>query len=154
MQARLNKNPDALDDVYNCLHYFCQSLQLELLYTQSLRLRRDRLDDNINIEEYVPGIKLTVSYWRALTSIDAKSELGYRLTIQPDSQGLDKHLVIFHVPSLNMKDTFTEADRIIATDNLNMERIIVHTIYIRSLSRLKDLRREFQKLLNDNDCKF
>lgn len=65
IQARLVENPNALSEVYNCLHYFCQSLQLEVLYTQTLRLNYERLDDNnITVEEYVPGVKLTVSYWR------------------------------------------------------------------------------------------
>lgn len=154
VQARLNDNADALNDVYNCLHFFCQSLQLELLYTQSLRLRRDRLDDNINVEEYVPGVKVVVSYWRELTSNDAKSELGYRLIVQADHRGLNKSLVVLHVPSLSFKDSVNVSERVICSDYLSMERLIVHTIYVRSLSRLNDLKTEFQTLVNDADRKY
>lgn len=64
IQTRLVENQNALTEVYNCLHYFCQSLQLEVLYTQTLRLIIDRLDDSINVDDYVPGAKLTISYWR------------------------------------------------------------------------------------------
>lgn len=64
IQARLADNTQPLTEVYNCLHFFCQSLQLEVLYSQTLRLMRDRLDDNIHVDEYGPGRCLTVSYWR------------------------------------------------------------------------------------------
>lgn len=64
IQARLVENQNALSEVYNCLHFFCQSLQLEVLYTQTLRLMMDRLDENVHVDEYVPGAKLTISYWR------------------------------------------------------------------------------------------
>jgi mediator of RNA polymerase II transcription subunit 14 len=64
IQTRLVDNPQPLTEVYNCLHFFCQSLQLEVLYSQTLRLMRDRLDDHIHVDEYIPGKCLTVSYWR------------------------------------------------------------------------------------------
>lgn len=64
IQSRLVDNPAPLTEVYNCLHFFCQSLQLEVLYSQTLRLMRDRLDDHIHVDEYIPGKCLTVSYWR------------------------------------------------------------------------------------------
>lgn len=66
IQARLVENPKALSEVYNCLHQFCQSLQLKVLYTQTLRLSYERLDENINVEEYVPGVKIITQ--TALTS--------------------------------------------------------------------------------------
>ncbi|XP_017474818.1 PREDICTED: mediator of RNA polymerase II transcription subunit 14-like [Rhagoletis zephyria] len=58
IQARVVENPNALSEVYYCLHYFCQSLQLKVPYTQTRRLSYERLDDNIAIEEYVPGVKI------------------------------------------------------------------------------------------------
>lgn len=148
IQARLVENPNALSEVYNCLHYFCQSLQLEVLYTQTLRLNYERLDDNnINVEEYVPGVKLTVSYWR-----DLKSELGYRLTVQSDPSEIGRPLAVVHVPSLGAKESAEVADRAVRSEHLSMERLIVHTVYIRSVSRLSDLKLEFQAFLKDVDC--
>lgn len=64
IQARLVENQSALDEVYNLMHFFCQSLQLEVLNTQALKLMMDRLGDNIHIDEYMPGNRLTISYWR------------------------------------------------------------------------------------------
>ncbi|XP_037940367.1 mediator of RNA polymerase II transcription subunit 14 isoform X2 [Teleopsis dalmanni] len=152
IQARLVENPNALNEVYNCLHYFCQSLQLEVLYTQSLRLSYERLDDNISVEEYVPGVKITISYWRELTKQDNKLELGYRLTVQSDGKEAGRPLAVVHVPSLSAKDTAEVADRAVRSDHLSMERLIVHTVYIRSVSRLSDLKVEFQSLLKEVDC--
>uniref|UniRef100_A0A1I8PUW4 Mediator of RNA polymerase II transcription subunit 14 n=1 Tax=Stomoxys calcitrans TaxID=35570 RepID=A0A1I8PUW4_STOCA len=151
IQARLVENPNALSEVYNCLHYFCQSLQLEVLYTQTLRLSYERLDDNIQVEEYIPGVKITVSYWRELTSKDPKSELGYRLTVQSDPNEIGRPLAVVHIPSLGAKESAEVADRAVRSDHLSMERLIVHTVYIRSVSRLSDLKLDFQAFLKDVD---
>ncbi|XP_053690334.1 mediator of RNA polymerase II transcription subunit 14 [Sabethes cyaneus] len=150
IQGRIVDSPDALAEVYNCLHYFCQSLQLEVLYTQTLRLMRDRLDDNIHVDEYIPGTKLTVSYWRELTNKDPKSELGYRLMIQTDQNDTTKQLAILHIPSIGSKEADI-ADRAVRSDLLSMERLLVHTVYVRSLARLSDLKAEFQLFLKDVD---
>lgn len=154
IQARLVENQNALTEVYNCLHFFCQSLQLEVLYTQTLRLMRDRLDDNIHVDEYIPGAKLTVSYWRELTNKDPKSELGYRLTVQTDPNDSAKPLAVFHIPSIGNKESTEVADRAVRSDLLSMERLLVHTVYIRSLARLGDIKNEFQDFLKDVDCKY
>lgn len=153
IQARLVENQNALTEVYNCLHFFCQSLQLEVLYTQTLRLMRDRLDENIHVDEYIPGAKLTISYWRELTNKDPKSELGYRLTVQTDPNDSAKPLAVFHIPSIGNKESTEVADRAVRSDLLSMERLLVHTVYIRSLARLGDIKNEFQDFLKDVDCK-
>lgn len=64
MQSRLAESTNPLSEVYHILHYFCQSLQLEVLYSQTLRLIRDRLDEHIHVDEYTPGKCLSISYWR------------------------------------------------------------------------------------------
>ncbi|KAJ8894673.1 hypothetical protein PR048_007338 [Dryococelus australis] len=157
IQSRLVDNPYPLTEVYNCLHYFCQSLQLEVLYSQTLRLCRDRLDDHIHVDEYTPGKCLSISYWRELTSKDPRSELGYRLTVQVDQHDPAKPLTIVHVPSLGSKATLYSseseiADRAIRSELLSMERLLVHTIYVRTRSRLSELKQELQSMLKDVEC--
>lgn len=154
IQARIVDNQNALAEVYNCLHHFCQSLQLEVLYTQTLRLINDRLDENIHVDEYKPGSKLTVSYWRELTSKDPKSELGYKLTVQTDPNDKARPLAVLHLPSIGNKESSEVADRAVRSDLLSMERLLVHTVYIRSLSRLNDIKVEFQTFLKDVECTF
>lgn len=158
IQARLADNTQPLTEVYNCLHFFCQSLQLEVLYSQTLRLMRDRLDDNIHVDEYGPGRCLTVSYWRELTTRgkeqlnkDLRSELGYKLSVQVDSHDPARPLTVVHVPSLGNKECEI-TDRAIRTEILSMERLLVHTIYVRTKSRLNDIKLELQGMLNDVEC--
>ena len=55
-----------LHDLYNLLHTLCQSLQLEVLYSQTRKLCYERLGNYVRIEEYTSGKCLTVSYWREL----------------------------------------------------------------------------------------
>lgn len=103
MQSRLAESTNPLSEVYYILHHFCQSLQLEVLYSQTLRLIRDRLDEHIHVDEYTPGKCLTISYWRELTSKDPRSELGYKLTVQVDQHDPARPLAVVHVPSLGSK---------------------------------------------------
>ncbi|XP_046742942.1 mediator of RNA polymerase II transcription subunit 14 isoform X1 [Diprion similis] len=151
VQSRLAEATMPLSEVYHILHHFCQSLQLEVLYSQTLRLIRDRLDDHIHVDEYTPGKCLSISYWRELTSKDPRSELGYRLTVQVDQHDPARPLAVVHVPSLGSKESEI-ADRAIRSDLLSMECLLVHTIYVRTRSRLSELKQEFQSMLKDVEC--
>lgn len=153
VQSRLVDGQNALAEVFHCLHYFCQSLQLEVLYTQTIRLMMDRLDENIHIDQYVPGVKLIVSYWRELTSKDPRSELGYRFTVQTDPTDSARPLTVLHMPSISTKDSTEIANRSVRSDHLSMERLLVHVVYVRSLARLNDVKVEFQTFMKDVDCK-
>ena len=112
------------------------------------------------------------------SSRDPRSELGYRLTIQVDPHDSARPLAVLHVPSLGNKVrehvvytilkigvlfcsktfflVFQEseiADRAIRSELLSMERLLVHTIYVRTRSRLNDLKTEFQVMLKDVECR-
>ncbi|XP_046477470.1 mediator of RNA polymerase II transcription subunit 14 isoform X1 [Neodiprion pinetum] len=151
VQSRLAEATMPLSEVYHILHHFCQSLQLEVLYSQTLRLIRDRLDDHIHVDEYTAGKCLSISYWRELTSKDPRSELGYRLTVQVDQHDPARPLAVVHVPSLGSKESEI-ADRAIRSDLLSMECLLVHTIYVRTRSRLSELKQELQSMLKDVEC--
>lgn len=45
------------------------------------------------------------------------------------------------------------AHRAIRSDQLSMECLLVHTIYIRTRSRLFELKQELQTMLKDVECK-
>lgn len=152
-QTCLESSPRALADVFHVLHSFCQMLQLEVLYTQTRRLTIDRLDEHICIDEYKQGVRLVVSYWRVLTQVDPKSELGYKFTIQIDPGDERRPLTVLHSPPIGVKESTDVADRSVRSDTLSMERLLVHTVYIRTLVRLNDLKVEFQTFLKDVDCK-
>ena len=63
-QSRVDQSSAPLRELYNILHAFAQSLQLEVLYSQVLKLCRERLGDSLVIEEYVVGRSITLSYWK------------------------------------------------------------------------------------------
>nr|XP_018906970.1 PREDICTED: mediator of RNA polymerase II transcription subunit 14 isoform X1 [Bemisia tabaci] len=151
LQARLVDHPNPLAEVYHCLHFFCQSLQLEVLYSQTLRLIRDRLEGLISVDEYFPGKCLAVSYWRRLTAEDPRSELGYKLTVLVDVHDPARPLSVQHVPNLSSKESEI-TDKAIRSELLSMERLLVHTIYVRTKSRLIDLKTELQTILKDVEC--
>lgn len=63
-QSRLDNSNSPLKELYDILHSFAQSLQLEVLYSQVLKLCRERLGDLVRIEEYSVGRSLVLGYWK------------------------------------------------------------------------------------------
>ncbi|KAI8429987.1 hypothetical protein MSG28_000441 [Choristoneura fumiferana] len=130
-QARLAAA--GLSGALTALRYFCRSLSLELLYTQTLRLCRDRLSKHLQVDRYVPGQKLQISYWKELGC-----ELGYRLIIGAEGEAL----CVWHVPALSGAERVAAA---LTPHQPSMERLLAHTVHVRSRQRLNDLK----VLLND-----
>ncbi|BES92650.1 U1 small nuclear ribonucleoprotein C [Nesidiocoris tenuis] len=151
LQARLVDHPNPLAEVYSFLHYFCQSLQLEVLYSQTLRLCKDRLDNHIHVDEYTPGKCLTISYWRELTSKDPKSELGFKLTLQVCQHDPARPLQVCHVPTLGAKDAEL-VEKGIKPELVSMEHLLIQTIYTRTRSRLSELKTHIQRIVNNLTC--
>lgn len=164
IQARLSNSGNPVQEVFNCLHFFCQSLQLEVLYGQTMHLKHHRLNDSVQVEEYVRGQRLTVSYWRDGRSTAAhphhqhrpasSTEFRYRLTVQADPVDPARPLTVFHLPTIGNREANEMAARAVHTDQLSMERLLVHTVYIRSLARLGDMRTEFRAFLRDAQCEY
>ncbi|CAH2068775.1 unnamed protein product, partial [Iphiclides podalirius] len=130
-QARLAAA--GLSGALAALRYFCRSLSLELLYTQTLRLCRDRLSKHLQVDKYIPGQKLQVSYWRELGC-----ELGYRVIVGAEGESL----CVWHVPALAGGERVAAA---LTPHAPSMERLLAHTVHVRSRQRLSDLK----VLLND-----
>jgi len=160
LQSRLRDCDNPLLELYTVLHTFSQSLQLEVLHSQTKRLCQDRLGDLIRVEEYVTGRSLTISYWKELAVRELKTDLGYRVTAQVSttlSPGLDhvsgKPLQIIHHPPLSNKDSEV-AEQSIRSDQLSLEKLLIHTIYMRTRSRLLELKQELLPKLGQqqSDC--
>ena len=64
IQARLYEAAQPLHDLYNVLHAFCLSLQLEVLFSPTQKLQQERLGGVLNVESYVVGTSLQLNYWR------------------------------------------------------------------------------------------
>ncbi|XP_023219267.1 mediator of RNA polymerase II transcription subunit 14-like [Centruroides sculpturatus] len=148
IQSRLIDNPKPLHDLYSCLHSFCLSLQLEVLHSQVLRLKKERLEDFIRVEEYMAGSHLVVSYWREQI---ARENQEYKLCVQVDPIDSSKPLQVSHVPSLTGKDSIL-ADQAIKSDHLSIEKLLIHTVHVRTKHRLADLRDEIKPKLGISEC--
>ena len=151
LQTRLVDCTNPLMELYVVLHTFSQSLQLEVLHSQTMRLCGERLGDLIKVEEYLTGRSLTISYWKDLAVRELKTDLGYRLTVQ-SSQDSSKPLQVSHNPPLSSKDS-EMAEQSIRSDQLSLEKLLVHTIYMRTRCRLAELKQELQpKIGHDVEC--
>ena len=114
-----------LRELYNILHAFAQSLQLEVLYSQVLKLCRERLGDHVTIEEYVLGRSLVLGYWKELSASYPKAELGYRLIISVDAVDSTQPLSFLHQPPMSSEEANQTGEGLKTNQ---FENIIVHTI--------------------------
>ena len=146
VQAHLLEHAKPLHQMYKVLHCLCQSLQLEVLHCQTQKLIMERLGNHIRIEEYKPGLCLTVSYWRDLL-VPRGNQLGYCFSIQVDPHDANKPLTVLHMPDL----TDGKNDQVIRGEEISLERILVHSIYLRTKTRLGELRDDLKSRLNLGD---
>ncbi|XP_064603828.1 mediator of RNA polymerase II transcription subunit 14-like [Liolophura sinensis] len=152
IQTRLLDNDKPLHDLYRVLHCFCQSLQLEVLHSQTLRLIRERLGDSVRVEDYTVGKCLVMSYWREQQKKEAKSAEGptvFKLSIHVSEQDQGKPLQISHVPAISPEES-KKVGLAIRSDHLSIEKLLVQTVEIRTLAKLKDLSKELQKYIDGN----
>ena len=125
------------------MHYFCLSLQLEVLHTQIIRLCHERLGDSVRIEEYVSGVLLKLHYWREQTSIlDGRR---FHLIIHVDGEDPCKPLQVSHSPEITVKEEGAWIDPCIKSEFLSIEKLLIQTIHIRSRQKLSYLRDRFLK---------
>ncbi|XP_028968942.1 mediator of RNA polymerase II transcription subunit 14 [Galendromus occidentalis] len=143
IQSRLVDHPKPLHEVYQCLHFFCLSLQLEVLHTQIIRLCHERLGDSVRVEEYVSGVMLKLHYWREQSSI--LDERRFHLIIHVDEEDPCKPLRVSHSPEITDREEAARIDPCIKSEFLSIEKLLIQTIHIRSRQKLSYLRDEFLK---------
>ena len=82
---------------------------------------------------------------------DNMKDLGFRFSIQVDPHDPNRPLSILHMPPLSIKD-LELTEKVIRSENLSMERLLVHSIYVRTRARLLDLKSDIQdRLLKGSD---
>ncbi|XP_064456763.1 mediator of RNA polymerase II transcription subunit 14-like isoform X2 [Ornithodoros turicata] len=149
IQSRLVDNPKPLHELYNCLHSFCLSLQLEVIHSQLVRLCRERLGDFIRVQEYTPGHNLAVQYWRDQA---LKEKQTYQLNIHVDTWNPGKPLRVAHTPSLGAREA-NWADQAIKSEFLSIEKLLIQTIHIRTKEKLAHIRDRLQTTIgNQTHC--
>ncbi|CAL8075761.1 unnamed protein product [Calicophoron daubneyi] len=158
VQSRLlyrdfDKRPPLIH-LYDMLHAFSMSLQLDMLHEQAHRVRAKKPVDQLIIEAYKPGQSLSISYWHALSRNQFQTFMGldgklqptsYLLTIHVDPLDPQRPLCVSHSPELPA----TESHRIgaiIQGSTLSIERLLARTIIARAEQILQDLRQELMVL--------
>lgn len=143
-QQRLMENDKPLQDLYTCLHYFCQSLQLEVLYYQSIKLINCKVGHFLKVEEYVAGKLVTISYWRDPKHKSTKTTgTVHKMTIYPDEKHPNKPLIVTHFPKVLGTDSI-RCIKYIDVKCLSMESMLNRIIEVRSLIKIKEAKRAFE----------
>ncbi|XP_030837871.1 mediator of RNA polymerase II transcription subunit 14 [Strongylocentrotus purpuratus] len=151
VQSRLFGDDKPLVDMYNVIHTFCQSLQLEVLYSQVQRLISERWGEHVTIDKYTAGECLMMSYWRSQSLHASKKPELFKLTVSIDDDDVAKPLQVLHDPPLDMVDA-AHVNQAIRCDHLSVERLLVETVLVRSRLKLKGLQEELEKDLPGCKC--
>ncbi|XP_002125720.3 mediator of RNA polymerase II transcription subunit 14-like [Ciona intestinalis] len=144
VQSRLISNKTPFVDLFDILHSFSLSLQLEVLQAQAER-SRSRWNKFVNVEEYSPGQKLLMSYWSLNANKPGKTR--YSVTVQQCPTDSTKPLQVIHTPKLPLDDIkLVEAASHI--NHLSLEQLTHQVMYVRSLHfllQVKDMLHKHRK---------
>ncbi|XP_061679089.1 mediator of RNA polymerase II transcription subunit 14 isoform X2 [Syngnathoides biaculeatus] len=140
VQARLCADEKPLQDMYNCLHSFCLSLQLEVLHSQTLMLVRERWGDLVQEERYVPAKYLTLTVWnQQVLGRKTGTASVHKVTIRIDESDGSKPLQISHEPPLPACDSKL-TERALKIDHLSVEKLLIDSVHARSHQKLLELK--------------
>ncbi|XP_061580211.1 mediator of RNA polymerase II transcription subunit 14 isoform X1 [Cololabis saira] len=140
VQARLCADEKPLQDMYNCLHSFCLSLQLEVLHSQTLMLIRERWGDLVTEERYLPAKFLTLSVWnQQVLGRKTGTASVHKVTIKIDETDGSKPLQISHEPPLPACDSKL-MERAMKIDHLSVEKLLIDSVHARSHQKLQELK--------------
>ncbi|KAJ3591575.1 hypothetical protein NHX12_006708 [Muraenolepis orangiensis] len=153
VQARLFADEKPLQDMYNCLHSFCLSLQLEVLHSQTLMLVRERWGDLVQVERYHAAKFLTLAVWnQQVLGRKTGTASVHKVTIRIDESDGSKPLQIAHEPPLPACDSKL-MERAMKIDHLSVEKLLIDSVHARSHQKLQELK-AILKTSNPNDNSF
>ncbi|KAM4609479.1 mediator of RNA polymerase II transcription subunit 14 isoform 1-T1 [Polymixia lowei] len=153
VQARLFADEKPLQDMYNCLHSFCLSLQLEVLHSQTLMLVRERWGDLVQVERYLPAKFLTLAVWnQQVLGRKTGTASVHKVTIKIDESDGSKPLQISHEPPLPVCDSKL-MERAMKIDHLSVEKLLIDSVHARSHQKLQELK-AILKASNPSDNSF
>nr|XP_039250622.1 mediator of RNA polymerase II transcription subunit 14-like [Styela clava] len=152
VQSRLIANEDPIQDLYNVLHSFCLSLQLEVLQAQTVRLIQERWGRLVQIDEYLPGVKVVLSYWRLTPYKSTKQELMTVAVHQRKTEDGAWILDVTHKPPLILQNV-NLVEKASKIRDLSFERLLSDTIKVRSFHKLYELQQMLQKHIKNDSTK-
>ncbi|XP_069060318.1 mediator of RNA polymerase II transcription subunit 14 isoform X2 [Pleurodeles waltl] len=153
VQSRLFADEKPLQDMYNCLHSFCLSLQLEVLHSQTLMLIRERWGDLVQVDRYHAGKCLSLCVWnQQILGRKTGTASLHKVTIKIDENDGSKPLQISHDPPLPACDSKL-MERATKIDHLSIEKLLIDSVHARSHQKLHELK-AILKTFNLNDNSF
>ncbi|TSL16056.1 Mediator of RNA polymerase II transcription subunit 14 [Bagarius yarrelli] len=153
VQSRLCADEKPLQDMYNCLHSFCLSLQLEVLHSQTLMLIRERWGDLVQVERYLPAKCLTLAVWnQQVLGRKTGTASVHKVSIKIDETDGSKPLQISHEPPLPACDSKL-MERAMKIDHLSVEKLLIDSVHARSHQKLQELK-AILKSNNPSDSSF
>lgn len=150
VQSRLVDTETPLYELYTVLHAFCQSLQLEVLYSQVQKMMHEQLNSYVNIEKYIPCKRLLISYWRPKVSSVLPQYQNflpaiYKIDIHVDETDVYKPLRISHTPT-SVKSSSVQLPFSLKSNQLSVEKILLETIHAWSYVRLGELKQTLEQM--------
>ncbi|XP_078514416.1 mediator of RNA polymerase II transcription subunit 14 isoform X2 [Lissotriton helveticus] len=151
VQSRLFADEKPLQDMYNCLHSFCLSLQLEVLHSQTLMLIRERWGDLVQVDRYHAGKCLSLCVWnQQILGRKTGTASLHKVTIKIDENDGSKPLQITHDPPLPACDSKL-MERAMKIDHLSIEKLLIDSVHARSNQKLQELKAILKNFnLSDN----
>ncbi|CAF4191122.1 unnamed protein product [Rotaria sp. Silwood2] len=147
VQSWLNESEKPLVDLYNYLHYYCQSLGLQVLFEQAHRIRNQGAKQkDLHISGYNPCKSFYIEYWKDYTAtinnnpqkkqIFNGKNMDIGMTIICDDNGKYQ---IQHWPPLPIDDSVAIL-KVLEKPIFTMEEILNRTIYARCQRRFEELK--------------
>uniref|UniRef100_A0A0K0FU42 Mediator of RNA polymerase II transcription subunit 14 n=1 Tax=Strongyloides venezuelensis TaxID=75913 RepID=A0A0K0FU42_STRVS len=135
----VSKNP--MVDLYNYLHDFCTSLQLDVLFCETSQLIGAQYKNKLIIEKYdQDGGVLIISFWPALKRKQCVPS-QYKIKVFKDTSKLNNGLRVMQYPLRRSMPTLD-----LDTGRLSMCRLINETVLIYAKEKLFNLKEKLTRL--------
>ncbi|XP_031550485.1 mediator of RNA polymerase II transcription subunit 14-like [Actinia tenebrosa] len=146
VQSRLFQEESPLVDLYNCLHTFCLSLQLQVLHFQAKQLITERWHENVKIDSSISEQSFTLYYWRNTSGQQQQQQpltvqtptQANKLTISYKSENTPPSLRIIHQPEIS-RDMKNDMKDVVFPGELCVEKLLMQTVRIQSNVKLINL---------------
>lgn len=154
IQSWLNDCENPLVELYRYLHYYCQSLRLQILFEQACRIRnRSSKQKHLHISNYISCKSFNIEYWKEshLNHLQKKSMNNEKsrdicMTIQCDDEG---KFQIIHWPPLPVEDSVAIL-QLLDKPTFTMEEILNRTISARCQRRFEELKEKILSVTSGN----
>ncbi|VDP11937.1 unnamed protein product [Soboliphyme baturini] len=144
------KNP--INELYDVLHLFCLSLQLDIICCQAAQMISEQRNENMAVDEYVRGQRLVITYWKdhiytpgpkqqnELETAKSVPIINHKLIIYTSQDDPNKPLQVQHMPKSDLLDLPTS----ISCQKLSLENLLADTVLVRIRHRLQQLKERIE----------